>query len=507
MKTKILYTLAIAMLVCSCDSDLLDKSNPNNLTTDSYFKNDEEISKALNGVYAMLQSGNLNGREWFFLHDLRSDDVQSGGGQLQTERNQILTGTHSPNNFVLAGVFQNLYKLIHRANAVIEKAPQAKIKDEALVTRYISEARFLRAWAYNELLTLWGGVPIYTTYAKTLSDTKPRATETEVYNFLVQELKEIQSTLPSSYSDNDLGRATLGAAQMLLAKVHLWNGDYTNAKIELEKIKAQGYSLVDNYFDNFSEETEYNAESIWEISYTSTGGYNWDGDGNDYGPNESWIRSQEYSAVGWRNLIPSDGLLAEFENGDPRLNDNFYFTGDTYGDPSNPKTLSDGDQRGNTVMYQNVAQKVSWKKYSVMYKLDPGGFYDQIGINYRMYRYADVLLLLAECENEVGSPTSAIDYLNAVRNRPSVNMPDYPTAAYPVNSKAEIFKAIVHERRTELAGEEIRNYDILRWRKNGKLTSEPIPYFQPNKHEKLPIPQDELNNNPFIEQADQNPGY
>src|SRR5690606_39774057 len=92
-------------------------------------------------------------------------------------------------------------------------------------------------------------------------------------------------------------------------------------------------------------------------------------DGNDYGPNESWIRSQEYSAVGWRNLIPSDKLLAEFEDGDPRLKFNFYFTGDTYGPPDNPVVLTDEAQRGNTSVYKGVEQKISWKKYSVMYKL------------------------------------------------------------------------------------------------------------------------------------------
>ena len=98
-------------------------------------------------------------------------------------------------------------------------------------------------------------------------------------------------------------------------------------------------------------------------------------------------------------------------------------------------------------------------------------------------------------------------YLNQIRNRTSVSMPNYPTAAYPANSKAEITKAIIHERRTELAGEEIRNFDILRWRKANKFATEPLPYFVANKYEHLPIPQDELNSNPNITQADQNPGY
>jgi len=148
-----------------------------------------------------------------------------------------------------------------------------------------------------------------------------------------------------------------------------------------------------------------------------------------------------------------------------------------------------------------------------MYKTDPGGFNANVGINYRLWRYADVLLLLAECENEVGSPANAIDYLNQIRNRTSVSMPNYGTAAmdaagYPVTSKDQILKAIQHERFVELAGEEIRNIDILRWRANGKIKgTDPINYFQPNKYEFLPIPQDEFNTNPNFTPASQNPGY
>jgi hypothetical protein len=157
--------------------------------------------------------------------------------------------------------------------------------------------------------------------------------------------------------------------------------------------------------------------------------------------------------------------------------------------------------------------KIRWKKYSIMYKIDPGGFNVNVGINYRLWRYADVLLLLAECENEVGSAANAIGYLNQIRNRPGVSMPNYGTpamnaAGFPVTTKEEIRKAVQHERQVELCGEEIRNIDILRWRANGKLTGpDPISYFQPNKYEFLPIPQSEFNTNPKITIADQNPGY
>lgn len=506
MKTKIIISTALAIFITSsCSDSLLDKTSENNVPAENYYKNIDELTRTVTGAYASLQGTNLGGREYFFLHDLRSDDVASGGGQLETHRNQVLIGSHNATNDVITSVYEGLFRLIHRCNAVISGATDVA-GDEALKARLVAEARFLRAWSYYNLAGFWGGVPIYEDFATSFDDAKPRATQAEVWTFVYDELLEIPSALPVSYSGADLGRATRGAALTLLAKAYLFNGDYTNAKTQLEAVKGLGYALTAEYFDNFTEETEYNSESIFELSYTSSGNFNWDADGNGTTVNESWIRSQEYSAVGWRNLIPSDGLLNEYETNDPRLKDNFYFIGDTYGSPDAPLELTDAKVQGNTSNFHNVEQKVSWKKYSVMYKLDPGGYYDKIGINYRMFRYADVLLMLAECENEVGTPAAAIAYLNQIRNRPSVSMPNYPTAAYPCSSKEEITKAIIHERRTELAGEEVRNFDILRWRKANKLTSEPISYYE-SKYELLPIPQDELNSNPNITQANQNPGY
>lgn len=509
MKTQIIaFTTAASLIISSCGDSVLNRESPNNVPVENYYQTVAELSQATTGSYAILQGTNLGGREYFFLHDLRGDDMAAGGGQLETPRNQLLIGTHGPTNAVMTSVYDGFFRLIHRTNAVIVNSAEAA-GDETLKTRLVAENRFLRAWAYFQLASLWGGVPLYTTIQIKFDEAEPqpRVSEAEIWNFVYSELNAIKNDLPPSYSGADMGRVTRGAALMVLAKSYLFNGDYATAKTHLEAIKGLGYGLVDKYFDNFTEETEYNKESIFELSYTSSGNFNWDADGDGTTVNETWIRSQEYSAVGWRNLIPSDGLINEFEENDPRVNDNFYFLGDMYGDPANQKELIDKNVQGNKSNFRGDEEKVSWKKYSVMYKLDPGGSYDKIGINYRMYRYADVLLMLAECENEVGTAGAAVDYLNQIRNRPSVHMPEYPTADYPTGSKAEIMLAIIHERRVELAGEETRNFDILRWRRNGKLATEPITYFEPDKYELLPIPQDELNNNPEITQADQNPGY
>jgi outer membrane protein OmpA-like peptidoglycan-associated protein len=510
MKNRSLaLALCVALLLPACDQDVLDKVNPNGGTPESYYKNADELTKGVNSIYAVLQGSNLAGREWYFLNDLRSDDVASGGGQLETPRNQILTGSHTASNPVMGSVWNGLYRTILRANTVTDNAPKAENIDEDLRSRLVGEAQFLRAWAYYNLVSLWGGVPLYKTVSQSLVDLQPRATAEEIYQFIEEDLKVAQEGLPLSYGADEKGRATKGAAQALLGKVYAQQGKYDLAKAELEKVKNSGvYKLESNYLNNFLEETPFNAESVFEIGFQGTN-FNWESDGNGTG-NEGNTRTQEYSAIGWRNLIPSDPLLADFEmkyNGspkdDPRFRYSFYRIGDTIN--GGKDVLLDTQVQGNLSNFAGGKEKISWRKYTSTYK-NKETFYTG-GMNMRVIRYADVLLLLAECENELGNIPAAIGYLNEVRSRPSVAMPPYPTAQYPANSKAEVFRAVAHERRVELAGEQIRNFDILRWRKQNKLTTEPISYFAPNKFELLPIPQDELSNNAKLSQADQNPGY
>jgi len=511
MKTTYWTTGIVTMgLFFGCSTSSLDKINPNQIITESYYKTADELVKGVNATYALWQSANLVAREWWFLHDLRSDDVASGGGQLEAPRNQLLIGAQNPGNSVAFSVWNGLYRAIHRANVVIDNG--AKVTDNPTLTkRAVAEAKFLRAMAYFDLVALWGSVPLYTSYVTAVDGTKPKASVDEIYTLLTTDLQAIQADLAGSYAGADLGRATKGAAQALLARVYMQKGDYANAKTQLQAIISSGlYKLTDEYNDNFIEETEFNSESIFEIGYSKIGDFNWDADGNDNGANETMARSQEYSAIGWRNLIPSDGLLAEYEHTakgdaktDPRLKYNFYFIGDTYNNGNN--VLMESQVQGNTSMFNGTAQKISWRKYTAMYKNNET--YYTSGINMRLIRYAEVLLMMAEAENETGNSANAITLLNQIRARKSVAMPAYPTAKYPVNSKDEVFRAIVHEKRVEQAGEQIRNRDILRWRAQNKLKTEPISYFAKGKQELLPIPQQELDNNSKLSQKDQNPGY
>lgn len=482
-------------LMWGCNEDALEKVNPNDLSTSIYYLNEAELVTGVNSVYAAWQGLDLYAREFFFLHDLRGDDMQPGGEQLELQRRQLIEGTHDSSNPVMTSAWNGLYRVIHRANIVIESASRPDVDaTDAAKNRVAGEAKFHRGWAYFELVSMWGGVPLYTAYATSPADNKSRASVDEVYAVIISDLTDAINYLPSSYDDANLGRATSHAARAMLARVHMQRGNYSEARTLLRDIVSSNqFKLVDRYLDNFEEENEFNEESLFEVAFSSSfGGLGWNpsGDGTSM---EVTIRGQEYGPNAWRNLIPSNGLIAEFEDDDPRFGDSFYQIGDTYNNGTEVITEM-----------QNADPKISWRKYQMIYKQPSED--QRSGINFRVIRYAEVLLALAECENELDNGQEAINLLNEVRDRASVQMPHYPTPEYPVSSKAEIFRAIVHEKRVELGGEQIRNRDILRWRAQNKLLEEPFSYFQA-KHALLPIPLPELDNNTSLTNADQNPGY
>lgn len=514
MKKILMLTGVIGLsTILSCNEKDLEKVNPNGVTFETYFTNDAELVAGVNSVYSLLQGFGLGAREWFFVHDLRGDEMATGGAQLEAPRSQLLIGSNAPNNSVASDVYTGWFRVIHRANVVLESSAKTNATfSNAIKTRVAGEARFLRAMAYFELGTLWGGVPINNEYVKSVEGSKGRATVQEVYKLVVDDLKAAEAALPDSYPASEAGRATKAAAQTLLARAYLQQGDYASAKTELDKVVNSGrYRIVDNYLDLTNEEGEFNAESIFEIVFSnSNGAFNWsgpDGDGNSL--QEESIRSQEYSPIGWGNLVPSAKMAAAYERvskgdakNDPRFDMSFWKKGDKF---NNGNDVMAEIGPGSPVKVDGADIKLAWRKYSLLYKSNSG--FATSGINMRVMRYADVLLMLAECENELGNSARAITLMNQVRARKSVDMPPYPTKNYPCSNKAQVFEAVQHERMVELAAEQVRNFDILRWRKNKKQTSEPISYFTPNKFELLPLPQSEIDNNPNIDNKDQNPGY
>lgn len=489
-KINIIKPLVLVLLMLSaCNEDVLDKTNPNQLSSDTFFQNEDQTEAAVNAIYAALQANQLYNREYFFVQDLLSDDVASGGASLEPQRAVVLNYEFDPSNPLIVAVWTGLYRVVHRANYVLSRlanVPETEIS-EVSRDRMEGEARFLRAWAYFDIVSLWGAAPLMTEPAESIKG-YPRASEEEIFSLIFEDLGIAEQKLPmvSEYRGTEhLGRAAKGAAQALAARVHLFRGDYAQAKTELEKvINSNEYQLYPEYIENFREEQENNIESVFEVQFTTsqgTGGA-WNGDG--FGIAEITFRGQEYSPNAWRNIIPNPSLQDAFEPDDPRFNFNFYEAGETFNNGEG--TLGIG----------------GWKKYTMIYKQAQEN--SSSGINFRVIRYADVLLMMAEAVNEIEGPSASVPYVNQVRSRGSVDLAPIDAPS----SKDEMFQIIMNERRVELAGEQIRNRDLRRWHKNGKINiSDYLGSKFKSHHILLPIPTPEIDRNPDLTSEDQNPGY
>lgn len=500
-KLALAFMLVVSGIVaCTKDLDTTDENNP---TVNSYFGTATELQNGVNAAYSSLRAGNLVGREWFFTHDMRGSECAAGGAQLESPRAELLNqATASPANSVMTSVWNGCYQMINRANLVISKGPDVT-DNVPLRDRVVAEAKFLRAWAYYELVSQWGEVPIYTEPITTADGFKPISPVADVYALIVSDLTDAATVLPPDYSAGDNGRATSGAANALLGRAQMQNGDYTAAKTALLKVYGK-YILVDDYNWNFDGDVrtsagvitsghEFNAESIFEIAFVDKGddNFNWGYTGEGSTQPVSIMRSQEYG-ITWGNVIPSDNLLNEYENGDPRYKYTFYEVGDqilTYPGLT-PVTLVPADMNIATSTKGGVTMKRFFRKYSI-YQWVNSGFHPD-GLNNRMIRYAEVLLMLAECEAEVGTPAQAAAYVNEVRARKSVNMPPVTCA-----TKDEAIGAVMHEKAVELGAEEINSIDMLRWRAKGYYPSvRPDP--KPGQNPLLPIPSSETSTNPLI---------
>jgi hypothetical protein len=283
-------------------------------------------------------------------------------------------------------------------------------------------------------------------------------------------------------------------------------GDYTASREALLKVVNSGkYTLVANYLHNFDGDVisntvkvadghEFNSESVFEVAFVDKGdnNFNWAYNGEGISSPVSTVRNQEYGIV-WGNVIPSDRLLNEFEANDPRYKFTFYEPGDqilTFEGTKPGKTLTATDMNVAPSIRNGVSMKRVFRKHSI-YDWDDNGFHPG-GLNHRIIRYADVLLMLAECEAELGNFAKAAEYINLVRARPSVNMPPVTLA-----SKQQAIKAVMHERAVELGIESTNNTDILRWRKKGYFPSI-MPDPRQGQQELLPIPSSETAANPLI---------
>jgi tetratricopeptide (TPR) repeat protein len=519
MKYKIFNYLAgflsLAAITTSCvnDDDLL-QVDPNVETAGSFWKTDQDAIEGVNAAYGSLLTDGTYMRSTPLLLDLKGDDTRSNS-PWDAMYNVGRFNSNVSNSAIYGWAYETYYQGIYRANQVLTNVPGIDMEDAALKNRILGQAYFLRGLYLFHAVNLFKSVPLPTEIAIYY----PQKTNEEGWAQVIADFKKAAELLPAAYTSvsgldaGQKGRATKGAALGYLGKAYLFTKDFANAKTAFKQVIDLGvYSLVSNYRDNFTDTNENNSESLFEVQFSRDAG------GVDLGwggaPASGWgktsARAITYAprAFGWTDVQPTWALFNEYHDEltasgavDPRLDATMFYNKPgtkLYGQDfatfygANAGDLNDLFCRKYQNSDGNYANEYDWRS----------------GINERLLRYADVLLMYAECLNETGDTSGAYTYIQMVRDR--VGLPNLATAK-PGLTQAQMRDQIGHERFLEFPLEGHRFDDIRRWgwlqdaTKLAWLKSrDPEFSSYSTGREYFPIPQLDIDNNPGTVQ---NPGY
>lgn len=488
MKKTIYYiaslSLFLSMIACS---DFLDLKPQGVENSGNYFKTKENAIYAVNGAYDILQLDEGAGPDgqWlshhheFFLGDMVSDDAEKGSNDGDYTLLLKMIGGNSTSSDAIGYPFWiHGFWGVARANFVIEGL-QDITWDTALRNRLMGEALFLRAYHNWYLVRMFGPIPLLNASVKPSEFGKISRTSTnEVYAQIANDLQKAIELLPerSQYAAADLGRATKGAARGLLARVYMYQigTDPDNKTVNWQDvydvtndiIVSGEYKLLSNYAQLLETETKNSIESLFEIQF-GTGST--DLAPQSIGTNFYQFQSNRKDDSGWGFNNPTTDLVNEFENGDPRLSCTVY--GPNY---------NNGILYGEKKKYDRNEQGSEWlnRKAALPVKPALGKAADR---NIKIIRYSDVLLMNAEAAFHLNKEGEARDKVNMVRQRARNSTycmgyaqgkmdysaaPTSTTGLLPDVSSSvtgqNLLNAIWHERRVELAMEQLRYYDLAR---------------------------------------------
>lgn len=477
MKKNIFKIVTLASILSigtlsSCTSDFLNVDSQENIAIDDQASQSPE--KYVNGIYGMFTDWDY-AFSWLGVTEMISDNADKGSSSTDNggDKRDLDELLHSSTTGSIEAMWKRFYKTIGRASYSIKYTTESSITD-AEKNRLIGEAKFLRAVSYFYLVRMFGDTVIQELdVPASYSVRKPKA---EVYTYIEADLLDAIQKLPfkTEYAAKDLGRATKGAAQSLLAKVYLYQGKNQQAYDMATTVVNSGiYDLESDYATTWRVVSENGKESVFEIQAR--------GDAVAHGV-------QQYSETqgargtggwGWGFNVPSQNLLDAFNaEGDAiRRDATIIFRGET---------LYDGRLVPTSVenpMYNE-------KAYSSANLNAADG--DK---NIRVIRFSEVLLIQAEAANEIGQ--DALTPLNRVRTRVKLA----PVASM---SKDQLRLKIWNERRLELAFEHDRWFDLVRTGQAKEMMAKNGKTFVTGKHELFPIPNGQIIQTPTMTQ---NPGW
>ena len=496
MSNKLIAVVGLGaiLLTAGCKKSFLDVPPQGQQPAVQFWTSEADATKAVNSIYANLRSWTEVAFAPIALESLGSDNTETGSDPSDGSvpfMNQYNNFTVTSTQGQLSDFWNGRYQTINLCNQVLDNVPNISM-DPTLKTRYLAEAKFIRAYEYFRLVRAFGDVPLRLHVPKDPTEFNiPRTPKAEVWAAIEQDLNDAAAVLPVSYTGADLGRATKGAALALHAKVAMYQtlanpGRWTDVKNYTDQVIALGvYSLFPNYEQLFRIPNEFSSESIFEINAKHI-------PGNCDASNSQYSQVQGVRGVprgGWGFNVPTTDLANAYEPGDPRRDATIIFRGET---------TPEGDVIPTTVPNPMYNQK-SYVPFTDPSNQDCNEGSDQ---NIRVIRYADVLLMNAEANNELGNSAAALNALEQVRARARAGnnniLPKVTTT-----DKAQLRQAIWHERRVELAMEFDRYFDVIR-QGRGEQVFGPLGWKK-NKNEVWPVPQSEIDLSGGV--LTQNPGY
>ena len=494
MKKVALYTILTFLTVFSSCS-FLDENPTDRLVVNNFYSSAKDAQAAVDAGYAQLNA--LYNRLMYLLADLPTDDMKNGLGMPNAFlQNLEFLRIDSQNTFV-KDMWTNCYAGIARANAAVENIPKVTM-DETLKNRLIGEAKFLRALYYFNLVRFFGDVPLITKLESISDAMGPRIPKDQIYQQIIDDLTFAEANLPlrKDYTSKDEGRATKGAAKILLGKIYLTKGDYAKAKDKLAEVveseSTYGYGLQVNYADNWNPAKETGIEADFYLEYKKAP-YTANGEMGLAGPKYS-IPGGSIGVTGSNEAdIPTRELYDQYNAKDTRRSKNLKF------DFLNPLT--------SKILTSTIPLSGKYWVDGILSSTD-------CEVNMHVIRYADAILMYAEALNETGDAVKSLAQLNRIRARAFGDA----TGNLPSMSKDDFKKAIINERRLEFVHEGNRWFDLSRTgtfvqrMKDHSLYESTvaekiktdIAANVKDAHLLMPIPQLELDLNPALKQ---NSGY
>ena len=499
-----------SFLVISCAD--LEQTSLSSIDRDNFYQSKEDIETAINGIYQGFTVDGFYGmfnNQSIYINDLQTDYVKAGAQTNSAHIRELSNFAVQPTNLFVGYAWEEHYTAINRANVIIDKVSNASWLDEQSKQNYVGEARFLRALMYFNLVRYFGGVPIVLHDGE--GEGAPRNTIDEVFTQIIEDFTAAES-LPANYSTRDSKASSL-AASALLSKVYLeWaqtitdqskaNGKafYQKAIAYADKVISSGkYKLLDKFIDNWSVDKKNGPEHIFSIEHDRSVNGN--------------VSGHCTFATNWSNSEPV--LLA---------------TSDRYYEQTDPKDQRRDGSWAKRLYNPNTGTDFEFdiprfRKYidSLNYaKPESSGNAAGQSTNTTVIRYAEVLLIKAEAENELNGPTdAAYDAINQVRRRaywsPYNNIQNTPSDGSDLElsglSQDEFREKLREERRLEFVLEGHRWFDLKRWHilvkyvkahtpSNDEVTGTKTTKAQnvSKKNYYLPLPQDQIILNPNLEQ-------